>query len=59
MRNKVYFDRVDDLLDDYWFRRISRDEFIKMLEELNFDTFDARTEANMIDEAKDYANETL
>jgi len=38
---------------------LTRIEFIKMLEELNFDTFDARTEANMIDEAKDYANETL
>ncbi len=47
---RAYSDRVQDIRDSYALRQISRNECIKLLEELYRDYHEAITETNMLDE---------
>jgi hypothetical protein len=47
-QEKARWERQDDLRDAHRFGLISREQFLKMMYELNFDYYEARWEADQI-----------
>lgn len=47
-QERAYFDRIDDAIDAYTGDQITREEFIRRLNDINIDHYEARWTADQI-----------